>query len=557
MLSWVGVCTALYGCITVIPIFRHDSPYHTPLSLPAWHIVTGILYITFQVLRKLTCLSWYTRNRFHYLARSYGQRLVQGMQKTIEDTALNSPSEIDTRAFLWTFDSSDEDHELEHFFSGLPGLRSSKVVEDPMPNLTEEKKEGLFEALSGLLNSTFSSDLLPEPVKNRRALICMKAIDPAHTPEALGVLNRILSKYQYGDPLVAEILLIVRGWEINVDRDATLDAKATFSKILARVEPHDYSWLILASKSLGVPETVLRDYIARGDSLSLAVLVHVTRQQFIYFRKLSWPWYESWEVLEAASEFNVRDTLPELQYEFCALWNQVVSKAQNDDDWQMALYTLGRIRNVYIALHQGTDSAPTHFSASTGDWDNILVVPSSYPLCNVPCHHPDLTHIHNNSTPATFARAVSHDHDDTPPVPSFLTSSPDIPSLSAHASPRIDGSLTDPPPCDNIISVSVSLQPIDQTTTGSCRIPATSPNPVNTRLTLGSIHTVHLSTPEPPESSPLPMSKASTSLPDAVAVEYTPFGRTPSLGVPLSHPIQVLDDMFPPGLPLTSDSPVT
>ncbi|KAF8257261.1 hypothetical protein EI94DRAFT_1525101, partial [Lactarius quietus] len=27
VLSWVGVCTALYGCITLMPIFRNDSPY--------------------------------------------------------------------------------------------------------------------------------------------------------------------------------------------------------------------------------------------------------------------------------------------------------------------------------------------------------------------------------------------------------------------------------------------------------------------------------------------------------------------------------------------------
>ncbi|KAN0140347.1 hypothetical protein V8E53_001556, partial [Lactarius tabidus] len=42
VLSWVSICTALYGCITFIPIFRHDSPYLTPLSFLAWHIVTAI-----------------------------------------------------------------------------------------------------------------------------------------------------------------------------------------------------------------------------------------------------------------------------------------------------------------------------------------------------------------------------------------------------------------------------------------------------------------------------------------------------------------------------------
>src|SRR5260370_25519554 len=109
------------------------------------------------------------------------------MQKTVEETALNSPSEIDTRVFLRTFDSMDEDHDLERFFSGLPGFRSSKVAEDPLPSLTEERKAGLFMALIGLLDRTFSSDLLPEPVKNRRAIICAKAVDPAHTTKAYNV----------------------------------------------------------------------------------------------------------------------------------------------------------------------------------------------------------------------------------------------------------------------------------------------------------------------------------------------------------------------------------
>jgi hypothetical protein len=55
VLSWIGLCTALYGCITFIPVFRHDSPYHTPLSLPVWHFVTGIPFITFRALEMITC----------------------------------------------------------------------------------------------------------------------------------------------------------------------------------------------------------------------------------------------------------------------------------------------------------------------------------------------------------------------------------------------------------------------------------------------------------------------------------------------------------------------
>ncbi len=93
-----------------IPIFRHDSPYSTPLSLPAWHIVTGIPFLTFRALRRLTYLQYFSGEayrRFHSLEESYRKLLMQGMQ-TVEETALNAPSEIDTRAFLWTFDSLDE-----------------------------------------------------------------------------------------------------------------------------------------------------------------------------------------------------------------------------------------------------------------------------------------------------------------------------------------------------------------------------------------------------------------------------------------------------------------
>ena len=201
-------------------------------------------------------------------------------------------------------------------------------------------------------------------------------------PEALSVLNTFLSKYRFSDPLVAEIAQIVRGWEIDMDGDAALGAKATFSKIVARAQPHEDSWLILASKSLGIREAVLRDYAARGDNLSLAILIHVTRLQFRHYWKPSWPEVEFSMVLEEASRFNIQNTLPELRHDFCVLWNQIV---HSSDRW-MAYFILAPICNVYVALHQGTDSALTRLSASTRDRDPILMDPSSYPVCNIPGH---------------------------------------------------------------------------------------------------------------------------------------------------------------------------
>jgi hypothetical protein len=62
------------------------------------------------------------------------------------------------------------------------------LLADPLPKPTEEQKRKLSEALTGLLNRTFSSDLLPPPLKQRRAMICAK-VDPAHFHDAVGILD--------------------------------------------------------------------------------------------------------------------------------------------------------------------------------------------------------------------------------------------------------------------------------------------------------------------------------------------------------------------------------
>ena len=573
VLSWVGICTTLYGWITVMPIFRHDSPYLTPLSLPAWHIVTGIQFLTFRALQRLAlldCFSILTYRRFEGLAERYGQLLVQSMQKTVEETALNSPSEIDTRAFLWMFDSLDEDHELESFFSGLPGFRSSKVVKDPLPGLTEERKYELFTALLGLLDRTFSSELLPESVKNRRAIICAKAITLADFPEAYWrILWRIIHEDQHERLCTAEFARILSSWADGPggNPDAAIVIQAALYGIVAKAQRRNSSWFILASSELGTSEAVLRDYAAHGDSLSLAILIHIVRQQFNHFWERSWPQNAVLEVLRAASKFNVRDTSSDLQYMFCALWNQVVREVQNGLRRQMAFQILGPIRNIYIALHQGTDSAPTQFSASTGNEDTILKQSSSYPVCNIPGHYPDWTPYTPHaqgldvSPSTTIARVVVSDN--AALIPTSLDSTPGVPSFSVPA-PRHDENVVDVPLLEENTSVSAIFHLTHQTSMESVHRPDTSPDPVVASSTRNidispPPRTMHLLALGPSGSTPLPKSpsQASTSPPDVVAVEHTADSRTPSLNIASSPiPTRVLDDnnMLPT---LPSDSPVT
>jgi len=312
------------------------------------------------------------------------------------------------------------------------------------------------------------------------------------------------------------------------------------------VQNRDDSWFILASKELGVTESVLRDYSAHDDSLSLVILIHVTRQQFNHFRKWSWPWYDLWHVLlEAASKIDTQDTSPELRRQFCALWNEIVLKVQSEDHGRMAFELLGQTRNVYITLHRDTDSAPTQFSASTGDWDDILKNPSSYPICNDPGH------IHHNS--ASVAISCTALHDDAAPVP-VCTTTPNAPPSSLPAQLPVDKSLTD-------VRLPEVIQPAHQTVVDNFPIPATSPDSAATQVMQSDAseptRMVNLSPPE--TSASAPCTANALTPPRAIAVQYLTASdgrRTPSRVPWSSSLIPTLDDIALTGTGSSSDPPV-
>lgn len=232
----------------------------------------------------------------------------------------------------------------------------------------------------------------------------------------------------------------------------------------------------------------------------------------------------------------------------------------------MTNLTLGRIRDVYIALHEDTECAPTQFSYSPEEEDDILCRPSLYPLCNIPSHHPDSssTHIHDVSASETFVRSVLHDHGNSAHVPSSSSlAHSDLPLFIVAPIPVAESPTTTLPLDDNF-----SL-PV-QTSPENCRIPSTSTNSPSTSR-IRTIHrrinvppkTMQMPTPEPSPSIPLPKSKASTS-PESppespqgtVAVEHTTASHTtsgdinvPSLASPAPIPIDATT-----GLLLPSDS---
>ena len=86
-------------------------------------------------------------------------------------------------------------------------------------------------------------------------------------------------------------------------------------------------------------------------------------------------------MLLSISNFDTELTLPALQNEFCALWNEIVRQvwAWNSHDDHTRLF-LKEIRHLCAALHPSNEVDPT------------VPDPSYYPLCEIATHHPESTH---------------------------------------------------------------------------------------------------------------------------------------------------------------------
>ena len=559
VLSCIGFCTTLYGLTMLISIFRRDSPYHTPLTplaLPILFVIGLVLWLAlgWYCMLRLFWKLWFRRHEpernynkmdrfgefvivrfmrfiapdkaalmsppeFHTLAVSLRMRLFVPEKAA---PSLKSPPDLDTRALMWTFGRLDEDHELVRFFSGLPGFHSSKVVKDPLRGLTNEQKLEIFTAVIRFLDRTFSSDLLSVRVKRQRVDICEKAIDLVETPEAfLQIVRGLASANRFNEPVLGpvqstEIVQFVRHLGNRKGKDtATPVIRALFSIAVARVQRHDDSWFILASDEMAIPEAVLRSHAAYGDSLSLVILIHIIRQQLTYLQTPPWPYREISSALISASKFDVRDTSLELQHEFCALWNQIVRKQLNENNWTISWWmrdVLYSVRGVCTALHQGTDSALTN------DFSNFAIAGA---VCNVP------SHVLDESAPTTFPRTVQQ-NDHTLAIVSLT--SPDAPSSSVPTPTHVDENLT-VPPLDNSHP---THQPVE--------ISLTSPNPSNAGA-IEDIVSSGITTSYPtPEAATSPPPSPSASPPDPIFLQHRAdiltSSNLPDLPSPASGPVR-------------------
>jgi hypothetical protein len=275
----------------------------------------------------------------------------------------------------------EDDERLEKLFEIIPDL--FKYLSVPERDIDSAHYSELSDALDEFLRRTLSSNSVIESVKNRRLDIYLNAIKVIYDPDQIRqALSDILSGElgQLPQSIETVHILVRSGW-CDGDKYIALVVRCLIASVLPAIQQRDDRWIALVADQFNLERHVLRDHIAHGDnSVLLAILIHVTRQVVP-----SDP--EKWWIVSPLSKFDIRNTHPELQNKFCNLWNEIVRGSHEDSRY---VNILREILNLHLALHPGTDAAPTAFDASTDDRDDIRNQPS-YQLCNIATQGPNST----------------------------------------------------------------------------------------------------------------------------------------------------------------------
>ena len=440
----------LYVHVTLMPFFRHNSPYYTPLTSVIWCIYTGILFLFFKMLKWVTAsnrFSHATHCRFSVLKDKYKRWLIHGVPKAAEESAQKISPELDGRAFLWVLESLDDDDKLEQFFASIPGFCGSKVVDDPMGLSIQPNRERLSLDLIGLMCRTLSSNFISDSVRIRRMKICLEAMETASLPITRGIFDALHQRSDWKGLLSSvEFGLFLKKANCN-DRNTAYYSQLIVSTILANVQEHDARWLELAAGQLDIPGSVLNRYLSHGDSALLANCIHIIR---CIVRDHSQPHCSLGSdslgaTLKSVSKFAVQDTLPELQHELCALWNEIVFSMWNGEDTltrHASVTILSHVRHLYLGLHQDKNAGPCAFSASTPDHDDILHQRSTYRQCNIPGHRLDSASaspipevVISGTANASSASSFMFPYDD--PALTTVTPTPPDADISSFLSPNL------------------------------------------------------------------------------------------------------------------------
>ena len=423
------ICFGLYLFASIASYFPFGSICHTPLSFFAWSWSSRLVWLTFKLLYNLSIrlrfIGIRTRIYLFKSARVHLGRALRDPGVDMEDLACKRSSILDTSVVSRMFGSLDGHQDMEQFLSAIPGFYSSSWVKKDVPALEKLNAKRLAPAIAIFMAYSLSSGLLTEPEKQKRIKICLRAINA----DPLLLQCTFLEILQVPSSDIFRCVDFVRfALQRFLDDDPDSDpwvkdyAQCIVAVAINRVKLGDDAWIDIIQRYLN---SQLSQYQEEDENdIQLRNLIYLTRR-LMASRLEDSDQFEPggvWRnILTEVRKFKVTKIAPEVQHEFCSLWNELANIAHGASGMAQsnATHILSIIRTVYVPTHEGTTSAAVAFSPSTGDQDSVLRVPSSYPICVVhprvatgkslirPSYAPISTHLSVTSTPFAEARSPS------------------------------------------------------------------------------------------------------------------------------------------------------
>ncbi|KAH9989380.1 hypothetical protein BJV74DRAFT_454579 [Russula compacta] len=460
---WIGLLSTVYLCITLMPCFLHDSPYYSPLSSIARLLCTPIFLVVCVIPAPFTCcFGSNVFDRYFALAKVFMRWFIDGVGGDAGNAAFEGSSEIDGHIVEWTLDALIEDDELEEFTEAIPGFYKSDIVNDLQQEPVRWKILG---TMHEFLDRTFSADSVSTSVKIHRLTTCLNAAGVVDTSKGVDdLLSRLFFGNWHGMPDSVEIGHFLTSWiKSNNVQSSSSALRSLNAHIVSSVRERDDRWMALAMECLGLEEGVLQDYLAHGDSVLLACLI-------LFRRHAHHPDHHLTSELVEFCQFDIHNTLPGLQRDFCLLWNEVLQDIRNDKGNDDTFSFFVSSCRLYVALHQDTDAASIASFDSTNFLFKTLVLDWPLPiLCKNPDHRSD-------STPDIHSHPASHASTTSIAVP---RRDPLLASVLPSSSPSSHLDDTTPQPPDEPSPVSESFTPVSQvlppdstTSPGSLVIPS-------------------------------------------------------------------------------------
>ncbi len=544
VMCWIALLTVVYGSITFMPMFWHDSPYYSPLSQPAWSCYTRILHVVLKVLYRIMTLS------HAFKARRRIRKWIDPGSELTHAISKHS-ARIDLHVLRRIFSNCYEDDSLEKVFESIPGFFKSDEVN--VSRVLYKAQDMIEGALRSFLYSTLSSNSVPESVKVRRLATCLNTAGDVLPPTLkifVDIFNGMIQVTWDGGLDCVKTWDYLRSWDKTSNGRFTHYIRGVITVIVASVQDRNKHWVTLARDHLGVPDHLFQGYLKHGNSVLLANLIHFTRHAN---RAESF----ALDVVQSLSRFDTRNTLPELQREFCAMWNDVVFEAQNGGPFSYPARFLGEIHHHHHLIHQAADAAPT---SSLGLEFNPVYTPipyrSSYSLCNIHRHRsPPMHHTHSVTVAEAALPSPSSRSDDitTQLADDLFPPSPVIPPSylgrqvsqlnPSSTTPSNSAASTSVPPTTRhpAISSSVTSDPDPSTLVATTSIPELiwTPLDVNT-IDANTIDAVLLSPsmipmvsfpssppPLPEDMPPTPTDPLSSPTPSSSQSNKPPPGQEP------------------------------